>query len=256
MGISRRRFVAAAGGAVGGFVVGARTGPARLTADEPVAGPAWAAARRVPGRTPRPAGERLDVPARQRGSRRAARCRSRRTRRAAAGPTAAPGRRAVTPDGVFAAASLSKPVVATIAWTLHRTGAFDVNRPHRRLPVRRRADGPVGRRDHAPDALQPRVGTPQLAVRARAAGDPGSGRAARGATRGRATCSSNGRSRPRPGRRSSGWPATSCSSRSGMASSSYLARPDLEARVVPPYVAARTSASPSTPPSSPGRSGR
>jgi CubicO group peptidase (beta-lactamase class C family) len=219
---------------MGAVAVGARTGTARVTADGPFAGPAWALPADVlaalPGRL-----AALDVPA---------------TSVALGGPgmpiTAhAAGRRSptsrsdgvVTPDGVFAAASLSKPVVATIAWTLHRTGTFDVNRPI----VDYLADdvplGPWAGEITAFDALRHASGLPNWRY------EPGPlepgfppGSAWRYSGEGyvlvqRALEAATGIALERLARDVVFRPF-------GMVSTSFLARPDLEARTIPPHVPA------------------
>lgn len=234
MGISRRRFVAAAGGAMGAVAVGAPTGPAQSTADRSLADGAWRLPgdflAELPGRL-----ATLDVPA---------------ASMALGGPgmpiTAhAAGRRGpasrtdnvVTPDGVFAAASLSKPVVATIAWTLHQTGAFDVTRPIVDYLAVDVPTGPWAGEITSFDALRHASGLPNWRF------EPGPleagfrpGTAWRYSGEGyvlvqRALEAATGKALERLARDVVFEPL-------GMTSTSYLARPDLDARAAAPFVPA------------------
>jgi CubicO group peptidase (beta-lactamase class C family) len=143
----------------------------------------------------------------------------------------------VTPDGVFAAASLSKPVVATIAWTLHRAGAFDVNRPIVDYLADDVPTGPWAGEITTFDALRHASGLPNWRY------EPGPlepgfrpGSAWRYSGEGyvlvqRALEAASGKALERLARDLVFRPF-------GMASTSFLARPDLEARAIPPYVPA------------------
>lgn len=151
------------------------------------------------------------------------------------GPAAVRGAAPVTPDGVFAAASLSKPVVATIAWTLHRDGVFDVDRPLVDLLPN---DVPVGR--WAPEmtsrhALQHVSGLPNWRFQSgplEVAFRPGTAWAYSGegyVLVQRALETVTGKALERLAREVVFEPLA-------MASSSYIARPELEPRVIPSFV--------------------
>ncbi|MGD8497068.1 MAG: serine hydrolase [Gemmatimonadales bacterium] len=236
MGVSRRRFVLDAGGALGALAVGSGTGlaaPRAATTWLPPS-PRWRlpeafieglpsqlAAHGVPAVSVALGGPEMPVAAVAAGAR-----------------TAAPdgSARAATPDGVFAAASLSKPVVATIAWALHREGAFDVDRPvveylEDDIPTGRRAGEITSRHalEHASGLPNWRFEPGPLEV----AFEPGTGWRYSGegyVLVQRALETATGKALERLAREIVFRPL-------GMDSSSYLPRPDLAARAVPPHVA-------------------
>lgn len=236
MGTSRRRFVLDSGGALGALLVGSGSRPTagRAAAVDPRAAPRWRlpdafveglparlAALDVPAAGIGLGGPGMPVTALAAGHRKAA----------AGGGTDL----AVTPDGVFAAASLSKPVVATIAWTLYREGAFDVDRP---LVELLDDDVPTGRwagEITARHALMHASGLPNWRFEPgplNAAFEPGT--AWRYSGEGyvlvqRALETATARALERLARDVVFGPL-------GMASSSFLPRPDLATRAVPPHV--------------------